>query len=224
MTAHTAGAGVLMVVSGPSGSGKTSLCRAVLDREPDARFSVSYTTRPPRAGEREGVDYHFTDEAAFRQMIAQKQFAEWAEVHGRLYGTSSAWLRSQMDLGVDVILDIDYQGAYQVRESFADDAPVLVFVVPPSFEVLKERLVSRRTESEARVAQRLRTAEEELRHVHLYDYVVVNDAFDRAVSDLRAILAAERSRRARILPRIRRAYGPLIPEIPPPRPPRKSPA
>ena len=224
MTAHTAGAGVLMVVSGPSGSGKTSLCRAVLDREPDARFSVSYTTRPPRAGEREGVDYHFTDEAAFREMIAQKQFAEWAEVHGRLYGTSSAWLRSQMDLGVDVILDIDYQGAYQVRESFADDAPVLVFVVPPSFEVLKERLVSRRTESAARVAQRLRTAEEELRHVHLYDYVVVNDGFDRAVDDLRAILAAERNRRARILPRIRRAYGPLIPETPPPRPPRKSPA
>lgn len=224
MTAHMAGAGVLMVVSGPSGSGKTSLCQAVLAREADARFSVSYTTRPPRAGEREGVDYHFSDQAVFRDMIAQKKFAEWAEVHGQLYGTSSAWLRSQMDLGVDVILDIDYQGAYQVRESFADDAPVLVFVVPPSFEVLKERLVSRRTESEARLAQRLRTAEEELKHVHLYDYVVVNDAFDRAVSDLRAILAAERSRRGRILPRIRRAYGPLIPGTPPPPPRRKAPS
>ena len=212
-----------MVVSGPSGSGKTTLCQALLEREPDARFSVSYTTRPARAGEREGVDYHFVEPAVFREMVAQKQFAEWAEVHGQLYGTSSAWLRSQMDLGVDVVLDIDYQGAYQVRYSFADDAPVLVFVVPPSFEVLKERLASRRTESEARVAQRLRTAEEELKHVHLYDYVVVNDAFDRAVNDLRAILAAERSRRARILPRIRRAYGPLIPETPP-RPPRKTPA
>jgi len=224
MAARMVGAGVLTVVSGPSGSGKTSLCRAVLDREADARFSVSYTTRPSRSGEREGVDYHFIDQAGFREMIAHKQLAEWAEVHGQLYGTSSAWLRSQMDLGVDVVLDIDYQGAYQVRESFADDAPVLVFVVPPSFEVLKERLASRRTESEARVAQRLRTAEEELRHVHLYDYVVVNDAFERAVNDLRAILAAERNRRPRILPRIRRAYGPLIPETPPPRPPRKTPA
>jgi guanylate kinase len=210
-----------MVVSGPSGSGKTSLCQAALDREADARFSVSYTTRPPRAGEREGVDYHFTDETAFRGMIAQKQFAEWAGVHGHLYGTSSAWLRSQMDLGVDVILDIDYQGAYQVRESFAGDA-----LSSCSWSRLRgaPRLVSRRTESEARVAQRLRTAEEELRHVHLYDYVVVNDAFERAVGDLRAILAAERSRRARILPRIRRAYGPLIPETPPPPPSRKPPS
>ncbi len=213
------GAGVLMVVSGPSGSGKTSLCQTVLAEEPEARFSVSYTTRPPRAGERDGVDYHFVDAQAFDRMIAQKQFAEWAEVHDQRYGTSAAWLRSQMDLGVDVILDIDYQGAYQVRERLADDSPVLVFVIPPSFEVLKERLASRRTESEARIAQRLRTAEEELKHVHLYDYVVINDAFPRAVAALRSILAAERNRRSRALPRIRRAYGPLIPDVPP-APPR----
>jgi guanylate kinase len=216
------GAGVLMVVSGPSGSGKTTLCQKLLEKESDARFSVSYTTRPPRANERDGVDYYFVDDAAFREMIARKQFAEWAEVHGHLYGTSAAWLRSQMDLGIDVVLDIDYQGAYQVRESFADDAPVLVFVVPPSFEVLKERLASRQTESKVRVAERLRTAEEELRHAHLYDYVIVNDAFDRAVGDLRAILAAERNRRSRVLSRIRRAYGALIPETPPPPPSRKS--
>jgi guanylate kinase len=209
------GAGVLMVVSGPSGSGKTSLCQTLLAEEREARFSVSYTTRPPRAGERDGVDYHFVDAQAFDRMIEQKQFAEWAEVHGQRYGTSAAWLRSQMDLGIDVILDIDYQGAYQVRGRLAEDLPVLVFVIPPSFEVLKERLAARRTESEARIAQRLRTAEEELRHVHLYDYVVINDAFPRAVADLRSILAAERSRRSRALASIRRAYGPMIPDRPP---------
>ena len=213
------GAGVLMVVSGPSGSGKTSLCQAVLAEEPEARFSVSYTTRPARSGERDGVNYYFIDPQVFGQMIAQKQFAEWAEVHGQRYGTSAAWLRSQMDLGVDVILDIDYQGAYQVRERLADDVPVLVFVIPPSFEVLKERLASRRTESDERISQRLRTAEEELKHVHLYDYVVINDAFPRAVADLRAVLAAERNRRSRALPSIRRAYGPRIPDMAPP-PPR----
>ncbi|MFQ5457019.1 MAG: guanylate kinase [Myxococcota bacterium] len=213
--------GVLMVVSGPSGSGKTSLCQALLAREPEARFSASYTTRPIRPGEREGVDYHFVDEPAFRRMISQKQFAEWAEVCGQLYGTSSAWLRSQMDLGVDVILDIDYQGAYQVRDRLSEESPVLVFVIPPSFDVLKERLASRGTESEARVAERLQTAEEELKHVHVYDYVVINDTFDRAVADLSAILHAERNSRARLLPRVRRSYGGLIPGKPPPPPGRR---
>ncbi|MDP3939984.1 MAG: guanylate kinase [Deltaproteobacteria bacterium] len=213
--------GVLMVVSGPSGSGKTSLCKALLEREPEARFSVSYTTRSKRAGEHEGKDYHFVDQPTFRRMIEQKQFAEWAEVYGQLYGTSAAWLRSQMDLGIDVILDIDYQGAYQVRDRLDDDSPVLVFVIPPSFEVLKERLASRGTETDARVRERLQTAEEELRHVYLYDYVVINDAFDRAVTDLAAILHAERNARARLLPRVRRSYGALIPSTPPPPPKRR---
>jgi guanylate kinase len=148
-------------------------------------------------------------------MIEQKQFAEYAEVHDHLYGTSAAWLRSQMDLGIDVILDIDYQGAYQVRERLLNDSPVLVFVIPPSFDVLKERLESRATESEARIAERLRIAEEELKHIHIYDYVVINDSFERAVGDLRAILAAERSGRDRLLSRIRRAYGALIPPTAP---------
>jgi guanylate kinase len=154
-------------------------------------------------------------------MIEQKQFAEWAEVYGHLYGTSAAWLRSQMDLGIDVILDIDFQGAYQVRENLSDESPVLTFVIPPSFEVLEERLASRGTESNARIADRLEMAQEELKHVHLYDYVVINDAFDRALADLRAILTAERSCRRRLLPRVRRAYGPMIPANPPPPPKRR---
>lgn len=213
--------GVLMVVSGPSGSGKTSLCKALLEREPQARFSVSYTTRSKRNGEQEGKDYHFVDQPTFRRMIEQKQLAEWAEIYGQLYGTSAAWLRSQMDLGIDVILDIDYQGAYQVRERLSEDSPVLVFVIPPSFDVLKERLASRGTETETRIRTRLETAEEELKHVHLYDYIVINDAFDRAVTDLASILHAERNARARLLPRVRRAYDALIPDTPPPRPGRR---
>jgi guanylate kinase len=215
------GSGVLMVVSGPSGAGKTSLCKALLTEESGARFSVSYTTRPIRPNERDGVDYQFIDQPTFQRMIEQKQFAEWAEVYGHLYGTSAAWLRSQMDLGIDVILDIDFQGAYQVRENLSDESPVLTFVIPPSFEVLEERLASRGTESNARIADRLEMAQEELKHVHLYDYVVINDAFDRALADLRAILTAERSCRRRLLPRVRRAYGPMIPANPPPPPKRR---
>jgi guanylate kinase len=213
--------GVLMVVSGPSGSGKTTLCRALLEREPQARFSVSYTTRSKRNGEQEGKDYNFVDQPTFRRMIEHKQLVEWAEIYGQRYGTSAAWLRSQMDLGIDVILDIDYQGGYQVRERLVEESPVLVFVIPPSFEVLKERLVSRGTETEARIQTRLRTAEEELKHVHLYDYIVINDAFDRAVADLASILHAERNARSRLLPRVRRAYGTLIPPSPPPPPGRR---
>jgi len=213
--------GVLMVISGPSGSGKTSLCKALLEKEHDARFSVSYTSRKMRPDEKEGADYHFVDQPTFRRMIERKEFAEWAEVYGDLYGTSGAWLRSQMDLGVDVILDIDYQGAYQVREGFSDGAPVLVFVIPPSFDVLNQRLDSRGTETEARVAHRMRTAEEEVKHIHLYDYIVINDAFDRALDDLTAILHAERSTRARLLSRVRRAYNGLIPGKPPPPPKRR---
>jgi guanylate kinase len=215
------GAGVLMVVSGPSGAGKTSLCKALLTEESSARFSVSYTTRPIRPTERDGVDYQFVDQPTFQRMIEQKQFAEWAEVYGHHYGTSAAWLRSQMDLGIDVILDIDFQGAYQVRENLSDESPVLTFVIPPSFEVLEERLASRGTESNARIAQRLEMAQEELKHVHLYDYIVINDAFDRALADLRAILTAERNCRRRLLPRVRRAYGSMIPANPPPPPKRR---
>ena len=210
--------GVLMVVSGPSGSGKTTLCKGLLAQESGARFSVSYTTRPIRPGEKDGVDYHFIDQPTFERKIEQKEFAEYAEVYGYLYGTSAAWLRSQMDLGIDVVLDIDYQGAYQVSERLADEFPVLTFIIPPSVEVLRERLAARGTESDARIAERLRIAEEELKHIHLYDYVVINDSVDRAVADLRGILAAEQNSRQRLLPRVRRAYGALIPPKPPPPP------
>ncbi len=187
---------LLIVVSAPSGAGKTSLCEYVVKALPDLAHSVSFTTRPPRPDERDGVDYHFVEEAAFRAMVDRGEFAEWATVHGQLYGTSRALLERHFAAGQDVILDIDTQGADILRRHYPDG--VFVFIVPPSWPLLEERLRRRQSEAEIDIQRRLRQAREELKHYIEYQYVIVNDVFARAAEELQAIILAERRRSFRV--------------------------
>jgi guanylate kinase len=187
---------LVVVVSAPSGAGKTSLCQEVVRRLPRLVHSVSFTTRAPRADERDGRDYHFVDEPTFRGMIEGGLFAEWAMVHGHLYGTSKPLLEKQFAEGCDVILDIDTQGAAMLRRVYP--AGVTVFVVPPSLALLESRLRQRRTDPEEEIRRRLARAMEELRHFREYRYVIVNDVFDDAVNQLCAIVTAERARSERV--------------------------
>jgi len=186
---------LLIVVSAPSGAGKTSLCERVAGLLPSLAHSVSHTTRRPRPDEVHGRDYYFVDEAAFRDMVAQDAFAEWAVVHGHLYGTSKAALEAHFQNGQDVILDLDTQGAAILRQRYPRG--VFVFVVPPTWEQLEARLRARRTDEGAEIQRRLRKAREEVKHFGEYEYVVVNDEFERAVRDLMAIVLAERCKSSR---------------------------
>jgi len=186
---------LLIVVSAPSGAGKTSLCERVASLLPDLVHSVSHTTRRPRPDEMHGRDYFFVDEATFRRMIAEDAFAEWAEVHGNLYGSSKAALDQCFQNGKDVILDIDTQGAAVLRRKYPRG--VCVFVVPPTWEQLEARLRARRTDDETEIQRRLRKAREEVKHFGEYEYVVLNDEFERAVRDLTAVILAERCKSSR---------------------------
>lgn len=188
--------GLLIVLSAPSGCGKTTMVRRLMQDVPGLVFSVSHTTRPPRAREVSGVDYHFVDAAAFQALRDQQPsgFLEWAEVHGNYYGTSVASVDGQRRAGNDVLLDIDVQGAAQVR---ANSNPVTIFIAPPSLAVLEQRLRGRGTESEATIDKRLRNARLELAAAGDYDYLIVNDRLDEAVEALRSIIIAERCRQRR---------------------------
>jgi guanylate kinase len=176
------------VLAAPSGTGKTTLARRLVEDE-DYAFSVSATTRRPRAHERDGVDYHFVDRSRFEAMVAAGEFAEWAEVHGRLYGTPRAELEEAAAKGVHVVLDIDVQGARQLSHVAPDTK--LIFVLPPDVDTLVSRLTGRGTEKPAEVARRLRTALEELQAVGVFDYVVVNDDLERCLDEIRAIARSE---------------------------------
>ena len=182
-------------MSGPSGSGKSTVATRVLNSLDRLRFSVSHTTRSPRPGERDGHDYYFVDKATFEAMISATGFAEWARVHDRFYGTSLAEIERLRSAGYDILLDVDVQGAAQLRQHF-DDA-VYVFFLPPSLEALEQRLRGRGTESDEQLALRLATARTDLEHGDLFDYVVVNVQVDDAVADLSGIVRAERCRRTR---------------------------
>jgi guanylate kinase len=184
--------GSLLIITAPSGAGKTTLVRGLLEHDARVRLSVSYTTRAPREGELDGTHYHFIDVAAFRRLRDQGEFLEWAEVHGNYYGTSKNWIRGQIESGDDILLEIDWQGAQQVRKAFPD--AVGIFVLPPSFEVLEERLRGRGTDSDDVIARRLLGARGEMRHVAEFDYVILNDVLDAAVTDLVAIVRASRLR------------------------------
>jgi guanylate kinase len=182
--------GCLFVLAAPSGGGKTSLTRELLIREPGIRLSVSYTTRPPRPGEQEGVHYHFVDEAKFMALKSAGEFLEHAFVHGNWYATSATWLKRQVAEGHDMLLEIDWQGAAQVRRLIASS--VSIFILPPSLALLEERLRKRGQDSKAVIARRLEAAREEMRHCGDFDYVIMNQDFARAVDDLSAIVRAAR--------------------------------
>lgn len=188
--------GIPFVVAAPSGTGKTTVCRACLARDPLLEFSVSHTTRKPRPGERDGVDYHFISRPAFEAMIADNAFLEWADVFGNLYGTGAADVAHMLDDGQDVVLVIDVQGARQVRQRGVDHTAV--FVMPPSYQVLERRLRGRSADPEPAMRQRLATARAEVSSFREYDYLVVNDDLESTVVRLQEIIAAERSRTHRM--------------------------
>jgi guanylate kinase len=184
--------GNLFVIAAPSGAGKTSLTRALLEREPSIRLSVSYTTRPPRPGERDGVDYHFVTPGRFATLKDAGEFLEFAHVHGNWYATSATWLKAQVQSGQDVLLEIDWQGAAQVRTLIPSS--VHVFILPPSLQSLEERLIRRGQDDGATIARRVEAAREEIRHCEDFNYVIINQDFATAVEDLNAIVRASRLR------------------------------
>ena len=186
-----------VVLSAPSGAGKTTIAQAVVEGSEDVVFSVSATTRPARSHEVDGVDYHFLSETDFRAMIEADEFIEWAEVHGQLYGTSRQALQAALDDGRFLILDIDVQGAMQMRERVQD--VVLVFVLPPSADALVERLTERGTEGEDTVARRIENARGELEQASRFDYIVVNDDLEQAIDAVRSIVSAESRRTDRAI-------------------------
>ncbi len=187
---------MLLLISGPSGAGKTTFVRALLAADPRVRFSVSTTTRPPRPGERDGVDYHFVDEAAFDRLVAADAFIEWAEVHGHRYGTRRDHVQAMIDRHLIPLLDLDVQGGTKVIDLFGDDL-VSVFVFPPSWEELERRLRARGTDDEATIRTRLRNARWEVTFADRYRYWIVNDVLDEAVNRMRSVLTAEECRRER---------------------------
>lgn len=189
--------GTLFVISAPSGTGKTTILKEVMASIGGLSFSVSHTTRAPRTGEQDGVDYHFVDRDRFLAMRDQDAFLEWAEVHGNFYGTSREAVAATLADGIDIILDIDVQGCRQVRAA-ADEA-VSLFVVPPSWQELERRLTGRGTDSEETIRLRLANARQEMVDLAHYDYVVVNDDLAQAVATMGAIIHAERSRHRRDL-------------------------
>lgn len=188
--------GELFIVSSPSGGGKTTIIRGVMEdlrwKGRDAHFSVSHTTRAPREGERDGVDYHFVERAAFRRMIEGHEFLEFAEVHGNLYGTSRREVGDRLERGCDVFLDIDVQGARQVRASVP--AAIKVFIFPPSCGELRRRLVARRQDAPEVIELRIQNALREMREYAEFDYVIINDRLEQAICDLAQVVATSRLR------------------------------
>jgi len=200
-------AGNLYVIAAPSGAGKTTLVGMLLEREPAVHLSISFTTRQPRPGEVDGREYNFVAGAEFRTMVDRGEFLEWAEVHGNFYGTSRTWISAQLAAGHDVLLEIDWQGAEQVRRLFP--AALGIFILPPSLDELTRRLTGRGTDSAEVIAGRLAAAQAEISHVGEFDYVIINDSLEQALEDLRAVvrasrltLAVQRSRNAALFARL----------------------
>jgi len=184
-------AGRLIIISAPSGGGKTTLCHALRQRMPDLGYSVSFTTRPPRPGEQDGVDYHFIDVDEFEKGIAEKRWAEWAVVHGNLYGTSAEYLQRALADGQDILLDIDTEGTRQLLAHFPDS--LTIFIEPPSMKVLAQRLAGRGTDDPETVARRLRDAEKEMAQRGMYRHRIVNGRLDETLETLTALVAKARA-------------------------------
>jgi guanylate kinase len=186
--------GNLFVVVAPSGAGKTSLVNALLQQEPNIKLSISYTTRAPRAGEKDGRDYHFVSREVFEKMIAADDFLEHASVYGNYYGTSRRWIDNELNGDHDVLLEIDWQGAAQVRRLFPH--MVGIFILPPSLAELRKRLESRGKDSPETIARRTASTREDISHVLEFEYIIVNERFEAALTDLRSIVRAARVSRA----------------------------
>lgn len=193
-----------MIISAPSGAGKTTLCRELLKRFPDIRESISYTTRLPREGEVDGRDYFFVSREEFQQMVRQEAFAEWATVHGNMYGTALATIEDARRSGLNLVLDIDCQGARRLKEQI--ERCVHVFILPPSMDELRRRLESRSTDAHDVIERRIQRAAEEIREARWYDYIIINDRFEQAIEELTAIVLAQSRRTFRMLGQVSKLF------------------
>ncbi len=196
--------GRIYVISGPSGVGKSTIIGSLRERFPEIEYSVSHTSRLPRTNERDGVDYHFVDRGRFKSMIDNNEFVEWAKVYDDFYGTSRRGLEKQTGRGADVILDVDSQGAANIRKIFQNS--ILIFILPPSLEELEKRLESRATDKDEIIKKRVALAEKVLKNCEWYDYIVINDILEKAIDQVGAIITAERCRGSRVLPEIRKRF------------------
>ncbi|MBU4184659.1 MAG: guanylate kinase [Proteobacteria bacterium] len=183
--------GNFFIISAPSGVGKTTLCRAVLDRTPNLFYSVSYTTRKPRKGEQNGIDYYFITEDDFKNRIKNGKWAEWAEVYGNYYGTSSEFIDKVLASGRDILLDIDFQGTLQILDRYHES--ITIFIMPPSLDILKLRLESRGTDSKLAISRRIDAAEKEMKNKDFYRHIIINDKLSVAVADLISIIEKYRT-------------------------------
>lgn len=189
--------GLLIVISGPSGAGKGTICKALLQKKKELKLSVSCTTRSPREGEKEGVNYYFISKDKFEEMIAKNEFLEYATVYGNYYGTPRSYVEEELKKGNDVILEIDIQGALMVKEKYPEG--VFIFILPPSMEELKNRIIKRGSETEDSLNTRFTAAFEEIKYMSKYDYAVVNDFVDEAVKKIECIIIAEKCKCNRML-------------------------
>jgi guanylate kinase len=196
--------GIILIISAPSGAGKTTLCRALMERFPTMKESVSYTTRPPRAGEIHGEDYFFVSREEFQRMIECDAFAEWAEVHGNLYGTALATIDEARKNGVDLVLDIDCQGARRLKEQI--ERCVYVFILPPSMEELRRRLEKRSSDAQEVIDRRIERAAGEIREARWYDFIIINDNFETAFEELSSIVVAHSRRTFRMLGQVAKLF------------------
>ena len=196
--------GLILILSAPSGAGKTSLCRELFKTFPDIKESISYTTREPRSGEVDGEAYHFVSQEEFERMVDEEAFAEWALVHGNMYGTALKTLEEARNNGVSLVLDIDCQGALKLKEQF--EGGVFVFIVPPSMDELRRRLESRSSDSQDVIERRIARAADEIKESRWYDYIIINDDFEVAAGELAAIVVAQRRKTFRMLEQVGKLF------------------
>ena len=183
----------IFVFSAPSGAGKSTIVKALMERVNGLAYSISHTSRLPRGTEQDGVDYHFVNGTIFRKMIEQSAFLEWAQVHGHFYGTAFEAVKAQISKGSDLLMDLDVQGGRNVKKEFPES--ILIFLLPPSLEILKKRLTARGTDAREIIENRMAQASEEIKHCSRYDYIVINDDLDKAVFEAQSIIISARCRR-----------------------------
>ncbi len=197
--------GQLYVISGPSGVGKSTIIQLLRERVTGLGYSISHTSRKPRGNEVNGIDYHFVDRETFRRMIDDGALVEWAEVYSDFYGTSISSLRTQKDMGRDVVMDLDSKGAKNIKEHFKES--ILIYILPPSLELLEKRLRGRAADDEDAINRRIEKAVKELRNHTWYNYIVINDDLAKVVKEVESVIISERCRRSQMLPKVREMFG-----------------